>query len=177
VIKERVKFRMRPLSPTAIEDAWLQRATVVAIEQARSVIRGGAVPPNVPVGRLSDVEWGWIIAGALFGWITARSEQAIKSGVGAEKYVRTINLAPDPWDIGAIAAILPELASASPVSAMRFKPFYDLSRDEMLEFLSDAFGLIRKAMAARDQGQNLVTQHQPNGSSTEPDDPLDGLPF
>jgi hypothetical protein len=183
VMKERVKFRRRPLSPTAIEDQWLQRATAVAIEHARKAVTDGEVPPNTPIGRLSDTEWGWIVAAVLFGWIETRAEQAIKSSVGvdahgrAEGYVRDINLDPDPWDVGAIAAILPELASASPVSEMRFKPFYDLSRDEMLAFLSDAFSLIRKAMVARDQGQNLVTQHTPSGSPPDPNDTLVGLPF
>jgi hypothetical protein len=175
-MKERVKFPKRPLSPSAVEDAWLQRATIVAIERARAAVSASGVPPNTPIGRLSDVEWGWIVAAVLFGWIETRAEQAIKSGVGTEKYVRSVNLDPDPWDIGAIAAILPELANSSPISEIRFKPFYDLSRDEMLAFLEDAFGLIRKAMVARDRGQDLVTQHKPNGSSMEPDD-LDGLPF
>jgi hypothetical protein len=175
-MKERVKFRKRPLSPSAVEDAWLQRATVVAIEHARAAIAAGSVPPNTPIGRLSDSEWGWIVAAVLFGWIETRAEQATKSGAGAEQCIRDINLDPDPWDIGAVAAILPELASVSPISMMRFKPFYDLSCDEMSAFLLDAFGLIRKAMVARDWGQNRVTQHKPNGSSMEPDT-LDGLPF
>jgi hypothetical protein len=170
VMKERVKFRRRPLSPTVIEDQWLQRATVVAIEHARKAVTDGAVPPNTPIGRLSDVEWGWIVAAVLFGWIETRAEQAVKSGIGAEEYVRSVNLDPDPWDAGTIASILPELASSAPL-------FYDLSRDEMIAFLSDAFGLIRKAMVARDQGQNLVTQHTPSGSPPDPNDTMDGLPF
>ena len=154
----RVKFNKKPihpLSPTAIEDAWLRRATAVAIEQARAVVTGGAVPPNVPIGRLSDVEWGWIVAGVLFGWISTRAEQATDSGVGLEELIRAVNLDPDPWDTGAIAAILPELA-ASDVDWN--KPLAGISRNDMIAFLADAFGLIRKAMAARDRGQGLVTR-------------------
>jgi hypothetical protein len=174
-MNERVKFPKRPLSPSAIEDAWLQRATVVAIERARAVVSGGALPPNTPIGRLSDVEWGWIIGGVLFGWIETRAEQATKSGMGSEPFVRDTKFDPDPWDIGAIASILPELASSSPMAEMS-KPLFDLSRDEMLAFLNHAFGLIRKAMEARDQGQDRVTQHKPNGSAMEPGE-IVGLPF
>ena len=105
-----VKFKIRPLSPSAIEDAWLRRATAVAIEQARAVVSGGAVPPNSPIGRLSDLEWGWVVAAVLFGWISTRAEQATDSGVGVEESIRATSIDPDPWDAGAITAILPELA-------------------------------------------------------------------
>jgi hypothetical protein len=53
-------------SPSAIEDAWLRQATAAAIEAARTVVSSGAVPPMTPVGRLSDIEWGWIAASILF---------------------------------------------------------------------------------------------------------------
>jgi hypothetical protein len=163
----RVKFNkkhVRPLSPTAIEDAWLRRATAVAIEQARAVVSGGAVPPNTPVGRLSDVEFGWIVAAVLFGWITTRAEQATDSGIGLEQSIRDLSLDPDPWDVGAIAAILPELA-ASEVDWS--KPLAELPRDEMIAFLADALSLIRKAMAARDRGIGLVTRRTPASTARE----------
>jgi hypothetical protein len=160
----RVKFKTRPPSLSAIEDAWLRRATATAIEQARAVVSGGAVPPNTPVGRLSDVEWGWIVAGVLFGWISTRAEQATNSGVGVEESIRTINLDRDPWDAGAIAAILPELA-ASDVDWN--KPLVGFSRDEMITFLADAFSLIRKAMAARDRGIGFVTRRTPASTARE----------
>jgi hypothetical protein len=163
----RVKFnkmRPHPLSPTAIEDAWLRQATAVAIEQARAVVSGGAVPPNTPIGRLGDVEWGWIISAVLFGWISTRAEQATDSGVGVEESIRTVSLDPDPWDAGAIAAILPELA-ASEVDWN--KPLAELPRDGMIAFLSDAFNLIRKAMAARDCGIGLVTRRAPAVTARE----------
>ena len=90
VMTGRTKFRVRPLSLSAIEDIWLRRATAVAIEQARAVVTGGAVPPNTPIGRLSDVEWGWIVAAVLFGWISTRAEQATSSGIGVEESIRTV---------------------------------------------------------------------------------------
>jgi hypothetical protein len=160
----RVKFKARPVSPTAIEDVWLRRATAVAIEQARAVVSGGAVPANTPVGRLSEVEWGWITAAVIFGWISTRAEQATDSGIGLEESIRSVSLDPDPWDVGAIASILPELA-ASGVDWS--KPLAELSRDEMITFLADAFSLIRKAIVARDRGSRLVTRRTPEGTARE----------
>jgi hypothetical protein len=61
------KFKPRFPSLTAIEDAWQREATRVAVEKARAVVSGGALPPMTPVGRLSDSEWGWIVAAVLFG--------------------------------------------------------------------------------------------------------------
>lgn len=65
---------------------------------------------------------------------------------------------------GAIAAVLPELA-ASDIDWS--KPLADLSRDDMIAFLTDALGLIRKAMAARDRGTGLVTRHTPAVTARE----------
>jgi len=62
---------------SAIEDAWLRKATAAAITAARKITEGGTVDPAVPVGRLSDVEWAWIFSGSLFAWIVVRSEQAV----------------------------------------------------------------------------------------------------
>ena len=136
----------------------------MAIEKARAVVSGGAVPPNAPIGRLGDVEWGWIVAAVLFGWISTRAEQATDSGIDVEESIRTVNLDPDPWVAGAVAAILPELAN----SEIDYnKPLVGLSRDDMITFLADALSLIRKAMVARDRGQGLVTQRTPAGTARE----------
>jgi hypothetical protein len=156
--------KIRFPSPTAIEDEWLRRATAVAIEQTRAVVTGGAVPPNTPVGRLSDVEWGWIIAAVIFGWIKTRAEQATNSGVDPDKYIRDTGIDPDPWNAGAVASILPELADSNIVDWN--KSLAGLSRDEMIAFLGDAFSLIRKAMAARDRGERMVTRQTPNAART-----------
>ena len=184
--KGKVKFPRAPLSLTALEDIWLRRATEVAIEKARSVVSGGAVPPNTPIGRLSDVEWGWIAAAVIFGWISVRAEQAVSNGAGTAEYIKDTSIDPDPWDVGAIEAILPELAE----SGVDFtKSLAEFSRDEMIAFLADAFTLIRKAAATRDRGSTLVTRHGPDVTAREalaaaggplmtPDEfnvPLDGI--
>jgi hypothetical protein len=171
-----MKIKLR-FSPSAIEDAWQREATRVAVEKARAVISDGAVPPMTPVGRLSDVEWGWIVAAVLFGWIDTRAQQATSNGVGLPnqfRYIRESSLEPDPWDIGAIEAILPELANSD---ADWSKSLTEFSRDEMIAFLGDAYSLIGKAMLARDKGEERVTRKSPPGTAeadanADWDDPL-----
>jgi hypothetical protein len=98
------------VSLTAIEDAWQRQAMASAIAAARKIVSGGALPSGTPVGRLSDTEWGWIAAAILFGWISTRAEQATSFGIDAELTVRATGQDPDPWDAGAVATILPDLA-------------------------------------------------------------------
>jgi hypothetical protein len=161
----RAKKIIPAASLTALEDIWLRRATAAAVEQARAVVSGGAVSPNVPVGRLSDVEWGWVVTAVLFGWIRTRAEQATDAGIGATNTIRAAGLDPDPWDVGAIDAVLCELAAGDVVDWS--KPLADLSRDEMLRFLNDAVTLIRKSMAARDRGESCITRRGPRETARE----------
>lgn len=156
--RPKLRFVSTELSITAIEDIWLRRATAAAIEAARDAVRAGAVPPMTPVGRLGDIEWGWIVTAVLFGWIKTRAEQATNSGVGIENAIRDISITPDPWDLGTIEAILPELADCE-VDWNR--PLGALSREGIVTFLNDALTLVTKAIVARDRGPGLVTQRAP----------------
>ena len=165
------KGKLRFPSLSAIEDAWQREATRVAIEKARAVVSGGALPPLTPVGRLSDSEWGWIVAAVLFGWITTRSRQATSNGVGPDKYLYVNEmLNPDPWDAGAIEAILPELGNCE---ADWSKSLSQFSREEMIAFLGDAYNLIGKAMLARDKGEKLVTRKGPPGAAEPTEEQAD----
>lgn len=161
---KRAKKIVATRTVTALEDIWLREATRVAIEQARAVVSSGEINPNVSVGRLSDVEWGWIVSAILFGWLKTRATHAVDNGVGPANSVHAAGLDPDPWDIGAIDAILWELAEAKVDWS---KPLAELSRDEILLFLNDALTLIRKALAARDQGENLITRRGPHEIARE----------
>jgi hypothetical protein len=149
------------VSDTALEDEWQRRATAAAIEAARGVVQmDGPIPPGTPIGRLSDTEWGWVLAAMLFAWISKRAEQAACEQLDTEQTIRLTALDPEPWDAGAVAAILPELASTSfdwsqPITAW--------PRDTMIEFLLIAMRLIRKAMIARDLSDKGVTR-QSNAS-------------
>ena len=146
------------VSLSALEDVWQRDATAAAIAGARGVVQiGGPVPPGTPIGRLSDVEWGWIIAAVLFAWISKRAEQATAEEIDTERLIRMVALDPQPWDTGAVETILPDLADAWP-NLDWSKPLEEWSRETMVEFLLKATQLVRKAMLARDMGDKGVTR-------------------
>jgi hypothetical protein len=146
------------VSASAVEDAWQREATAAAIAGARGVVHmGGPIPLGTPVGRLSDVEWGWVVAAILFAWIAKRAEQAVSEQLDTEQTIRMTALDPEPWDAGAVAVILPELANACPDLDWS-KPLSAWSRETMIEFLLKAMPLIRKAMIARDLAEKGITR-------------------
>ena len=153
-------LKKRPIQfPTAsaIEDVWQRRATAAAIEAARKVVNvDGVIPPGTPIGRLGDVEWGWIAAAILFGWISTRAEHATAESIDTELAIRTTALDPEPWDAGAIATVLPELAEMPGVDWS--KPIGEWSRETMVEFLLTAMRLMRQAMIARDVSERGITR-------------------
>jgi hypothetical protein len=145
-------------SLSAIEDQWQRDATAAAIAGARGVVQtDGPIPPGTPIGRLSDTEWGWVVAAVLFAWISKRAEQAAAEQLDTEQLIRMTALDPQPWDAGATAAILPELADVC--SGLDWsKPRAGWSREDITEFLLKAMPLIRKAMIARDLSDKGVTR-------------------
>lgn len=147
------------VSLSAIEDEWQRQATAAAITGARGVVRSdGPIPPGTPIGRLSDVEWGWIVAAALFAWIGVRAQQAAAEQIDSERTIHTVALDPLPWDAGAVAAILPDLANACSGIVDWSKPLTAWSRETIIEFLLAAMPLIHKAMIARDISGKGVTR-------------------
>jgi hypothetical protein len=146
------------VSLSALEDQWQRDATAAAISAARGVVQmNGPVPPGTPIGRLSETEWGWLFAAMLFAWISKRAEQATAEQIDTEQLIRLTTLDPDPWDAGAVAAILPDLADACPDLDWS-KPLTAWSRDNIIEFLLKAMPLIRKAMIARDLSEKGITR-------------------
>jgi hypothetical protein len=137
------------------EDQWQERATAAAIAAARKIVLGNnaVINMNAPIGRLGDVEWGWIISSILFAWITARAEQAATEELDTEQTIRMTGLDRNPWDAGAIVAILPELAKAKVDWS---KPLVDWPKETMVEFLLEALRLVRKGMIARDLGGGIT---------------------
>jgi hypothetical protein len=164
------------VSLSALEDIWQRDATSATIAAARGVIRmDGPIPPGTPIGRLSDTEWGWVVAAILFAWISKRAHQAAAENLDTERAIRMIALDPQPWDAGAVAAILPDLADAC-ADVDWSQPFTAWSRDTIIEFLLKAIPLIRKAMLARDISERGVTRkssasaitRQANAAAGEP---------
>jgi hypothetical protein len=138
---------------TKRENDWQDRAMAAAINAARGIVLGnaGVVPMMTPIGRLSDVQWGWIVAAVLFAWIKVRAEQAASEGRDVELTIR--DGVDGAWDAGAIASTLPALADTPGIDWS--KPLADWSPDQMIAFLSNALGLVQQAMVARDRGPGI----------------------
>ena len=129
-------------------DQWLRKATSSAVDKVKELIGPKElIRSDTPLGQLSQGQLTWIVSAAIWSWISIRAEQAASEGLDPERAIRVTHLDPDPWDLGAVKAILPELAKA------RFdwsKPAREWSKDELAQFLLTGFGLIRRAHAARD---------------------------
>ena len=165
-------------SLSALEDQWQRDATAAAIAAARGVVQmDGPIPPGTPIGRLSDTECGWIVAGVLFAWISKRAEQATAEQIDTEpeQLIRLTALDPQPWDAGAVETILPDLADAC-TGLDWSKPLAQWSREDIVEFLLKAMALVHKAMLARDLSDKGISRksnaatiaHQANAAAGGP---------
>ena len=142
----------------AIENKWQMKATMAAIEAARAVIAEGHMNGRAPISSISELQWGWIICAAIFGWIKVRAQQAVAEGRG---YEDTITFMPDrnpqAWDVGAVESILPSLGKLRNVDWS--KPLNDWSKEEMVSFAWQIHSLIAQAQTAQlDGGDGKVTQ-------------------
>jgi hypothetical protein len=176
-------------SAEAIDDIWQRRATAAAIAAVRQVLDGGdAIPKAASVGRLTDLELGWLVAAAVFGWIRTRAEQATAEGWDTEQTLRVSRLDPDPWDVGAVTHILPQLANLDGFDWS--KPVTAWSKDTITRFVLAAMKLTSAAMLARDLGGGgITTKRKPleqmqrvasaevGGSLVTPNELNDDLPF
>ena len=142
------------VATTKQENSWDDKATAAAIAGARKVVSGASPLMNTPAGRLSDAQWGWIVTGAIFGWIQTRVEQAIAEGIDQEQAVRLTGLSPDPCDVAAVTSILPTLAEQAQIDWSQ--PLSAWPKDTMASFLMLAWGLISKAETARDHGAGKI---------------------
>jgi len=139
----------------SVEDELQRQATAAAIESARKVI-GGAVPAGTPVGRLSDVELGWLVMAGLGTWISKRAEQASAGGfdlLKTEVAIRNTGMTPDPWDAGAVAQILPNVVEIPEIDWSL--PLSSWSKETMVRFLCTTFDLISHSMKCRDAGDKI----------------------
>src|SRR6516165_5375756 len=125
-----------------VEDEALRQATAAAIEGARKVT-GNPPLANTPVGKLSDLQWGWIVTAVIFAWTRIRSEQAIADGLDQERVILTTGLTPDPCDVAVVRSILTELADTAGIDWAL--PLSAWSKDIMTNFLLLAWNLIRKS--------------------------------
>ncbi len=117
---------------------------------------GGAIPPATPVSRLSDLELGWLTAASLFAWIKTRAEQATAEGWDTELTLRLTGLDPQPWDAGAVEAILPELGELRGVDWSM--PITSWPKDQMVSFFLKRCGWSTQQCIARDVGGGITTK-------------------
>jgi hypothetical protein len=128
------------------EDGWQRQATAVAIAEVLKVALGNGPLMKTPVGELSDLQWGWILAAAIFGWITTRWQQAIAEGWDKEETVLLGGFSPSPADVAVVRSILTALADRADVDWS--KPLAAWSKDTMTDFILLAWRLITKADVA-----------------------------
>ena len=156
----------------------LQReATAAAIKAARAIGLGQTVM-NTPIGRVTEEQWGWIVAAAIFGWIEARARQAIAEGCDGEAFIRATGLSPDPCDVAVVRSILPELAGQAGIDWSRIARGLARTAD-------DEFPLARLAACSRRPGPHAIMGRaeiarpgknaQPNGQHSNELD--DDIPF
>ena len=156
-MKKKKTHTIGEVSLSALGDQWQRDATAAAITAMRGVVQmDGPIPPGTPVGRLSETELGWMLSAGLFAWISKRAEQATAEQIDTEQCIRMTALDPQPWDAGAVAAILPDLADACPLDWS--KPVTEWPSEIMVQFLLTAMRLIRKAMIARDLSEKGITR-------------------
>ncbi len=133
-----------------IEADWDLKATQSAIDAAKAVCSGEGINARASLGSLSDLEWGWIAAAAVFAWIKTKSQQAVAEGCGYDEPIRTMRgRDPEPWEAGAVETILPALAD---LSLPWEKPLGEWSKDAITGFSWSAHKLIEDALAKRDTG-------------------------
>lgn len=150
-------------------DTWHARATGRAVAAVRKIVAD--LPAEMPISHLSDIQIGWVVSAALFAWIACRAEEAATEGVDAERIIRMTGQEPDPWDIGAIEAILPVLGE---IKADWSKPLAEWSRDEIVSFLFKAFNLVNEGLLARDRCDDAIIRksNAAEGLGTPTGDPV-----
>lgn len=133
------------------DDDWQREATAASIAAARSVISGDGINQRAMIGSLSELEWGWIVAAAIFEWIKKRAEQATSEGCDLETTIRTYRgRDPEPWEAGAITSILPALGNIPGLDWSR--PIGEWHKDQITSFAWHIYQLVNAGIAARDEG-------------------------
>lgn len=143
--------KLAPAPQVKTDDDWQREATLSAIAAARSVITGDGINQRAMIGSLSELEWGWIVAAAIFEWIKKRAEQAVAEGSDMEATIRGMHgRDPEPWEAGAVASILPALGNIPGLDWSR--PIGEWHKDQITSFAWQIYKLTDAALAARDEG-------------------------
>jgi hypothetical protein len=136
------------------EDDWQAKATAAAIAEVRKAIGEFGPAMHTPLSKLSDLQLGWLIAPALFAWVTKRCEQAIAGGIDREDAVRMLEAEPSPGEVAAARSILPDLCDQAKVDWSQ--PLSAWTRETMTDFVLLAWKLLSRAEVARDAGPGII---------------------
>lgn len=141
----------------AIEDEWSKKATKAAIDAARAAVDQAGMADRTRVASLSEVEWGWIVCAAIFAWIKTKGEQAVQEGVGYDTPIRFMPGTMQPWEAGAVEAMLPSLGGLPGVDWN--KPLADFDKGEMVSLAWKISSLVAQSLVAQAQGsEDKITQ-------------------
>lgn len=133
------------------EADWDVKASQAAIDAAKSVISGDGINSRAMISSLSDIEWGWIVAAVIFGWIKAKAEQAVAEGCGYEEKIKFMAGAePQPWEAGAVASVLGILAETPGIDWSQ--PVGSWTKDQITTFTWQAHKLVAQAIDRRNEG-------------------------
>ena len=116
---------------------------------------------NTPAGKLSDLQWGWIISAAIFAWIKTRYRQAIAEGLASEEHVTRME--PSPRDSAIVQSILPMLADQAAIDWS--KPLAGWSKQEMAGFIGLAMATDRRGQGRCSNVRLIQSCRNPIGSS------------
>lgn len=127
--------------------------TASAVDMVRRVIGdepgGGFVPPTIRLCDLRDWHWHKIVEAVTSGWIIERSRQITIDRFNEPNFL-AMNEEPEPFSLGAVQAILPELGQF--VESMGLKgPIHTWSKLEITLFVRRAADLAAYAETVRDE--------------------------
>ena len=147
-----------------IEADWDRKSVSAAIEAARSLL-GEGINGRVMVSSLSDVEWTWICAAAIFAWIKLNPQQAVEEGTSTTLPIRTMKSRdPEPWEYGAIESVLPALGN---IELPWTSPVGEWPKQTIILFAWSIHRLIGSALAARDEGAKCTIAKRLSKSEIE----------
>src|ERR1019366_1550098 len=120
-----------------ISPDWHRRVRAVVVGAAEKKIND-----LQPASLLKGGDVALLMDEVIGTWIMFRAEQAVANGVKHDALVLMTGATPEPWDLGTVAAILPQLAA---LDIDWSKPLAAFSKDEMCSFICRALDLACRA--------------------------------
>jgi hypothetical protein len=132
------------------EDLARAQTYTAAINAGRAIVREERdfLSPSIRLGTLSEFEWRKLAEQMVSGWIIERSKQMHAERITDEETFMKEGTAPEPFELGRIAAILPALARLVEHWGLSEQPIGEWERDQILRFLWRAIEFVEQAKVA-----------------------------